>query len=225
MAYESTLAPLDFPITKSRVRATSQAILCFEKKEPVYGIPVTEVTYTCFTELDGALPKWTMNSRGVSQLMYLSTMRKAFDRSIDIDARSLAEVEDTITQHDGNPGSYTVEESEIIGQGMHAFDFFGVSGDAKKLPMQSPLVAAKIVHTKESKVAWGFASGFVRAGPEQVLAYMWATGSRSLDMVSTLEKSVDEEPNEHNKVLYVRKKLSTIDDRDFISRMVRSTRP
>ncbi|GMH74562.1 hypothetical protein TL16_g06498 [Triparma laevis f. inornata] len=78
----------NFPIGagKNYVRATSAAFWRYERLPMFDGVPQTRVTWCQQLNLNGFIPKFVTNSRVVQTLEYLSTMRKKFDRSLEIDA-------------------------------------------------------------------------------------------------------------------------------------------
>ena len=77
-----------FPVGagKGFVRASSGTFWKFERLPEVRGYPQTRVTYVQQVDLKGFIPALVMNSRVVQSLEFLSTMRKTFDNSLEIDA-------------------------------------------------------------------------------------------------------------------------------------------
>jgi len=76
------------------------------------------------------------------------------------------------------------------------------------------LFVAKNIAAKNDYHAWGWASTTVRATPKEVLAYMWDTLGRSKRRADDLEKSVDERVNDHNMLVYNKKKTPKVSERE-----------
>jgi hypothetical protein len=55
-----------------------------------------------------------------------------------------------------------------------------------------------------------------------VLAYVWSIESRDKMEPDDLEKEIDEKPNNHNQLVYIKKQMpaATISNRDFLARMI-----
>jgi hypothetical protein len=143
-------------------------------------------------------------------------MRKHFDQSSAIDAASNARLVAVFENHDD---PYTGAEEKILRAGLSAFVAV-MASNAKDLSMASPSTTAKVAYETGSSYAMGMATTTVRASPAAVLAFRWdAINSRASRQADDLERSVDEEPNGHNKLVYVHKKTpKAIDDRDFLGR-------
>jgi len=216
VVYEPT-GSREFPPSHSLVRGTTAAHTVYERRQPVGGLPQTRVTWTNQTDLGGLIPKSVVNSGAVRQLMYLSTMRKFFDKSLDIDGVTRARNVEMITGHSNET---TEEEERILAEEeKHFADFKEMK--AKVVKMKSPLARAEVAFQSGDKHAWGWATATVRATPEEVLAFNWDTMMRSARREDDLEKSVDEERNGHNQLVYVKKRTpKIIADRDFLGRVV-----
>ena len=78
----------DFPVGggKDFVRASSKSYYKYERLPEIEGIPQTRVTWCVQVDLKGLIPKALMNLKTSQTLGFLSTMRKKFDKSMDIDA-------------------------------------------------------------------------------------------------------------------------------------------
>jgi len=217
VAYESVEHD-DFPLNPSYVRGTSTAYWEYEKLQPVGGLPQTRVTYTPQIDLGGLIPKSVVNSGAVGQLMYLSTMRKRFDKSLEVDGATRALNVEIIMGHVGV--EYTAAEQSACIDGEYFFDLF--SGlTAKALNMESPLTKAEIVFKKKDSHAWGRATTTVRARPEEVLAFTWDTMRRTEQKEDDVEKAVVEHVSDHNVLVYNKKRTpKIISDRDFLGRVV-----
>ncbi|GMI36384.1 hypothetical protein TeGR_g14709 [Tetraparma gracilis] len=133
-------------------------------------------------ELDfgGVIPKRVQNRQGVGQLMYLSKMRKRFDRSLELDGKKRGELVKRIRRHGRDGVEYSEEEEKIVAEGKTWFK-----------------------------------------APEEVLPYVWDTKSRDKTRPDDLEKEIDEQPNDHNQLVFNKKQTpAAIANRDFLGRMV-----
>jgi hypothetical protein len=83
----SSLDSVDFPVNPSWRRATNVVYNVYEKL-PEGAQGTTKVTWTQQIDMKLRLPKWVAKRAGPALLQHLSKMRKQFDRSLDIDARS-----------------------------------------------------------------------------------------------------------------------------------------
>jgi len=217
VGYKS-LEHADFPLRPQYVRATSRAMWVYETVQQAGNTPQTRVTYSCQIDLGGVIPKLFVNRGAVSQLAYLSTMRQQFDKSMEINEGVRARNVDMIMGHDG--AEYSEEENRILAEGEQRFaDFQDMK--VKNLKMASPLTTAKIAYKSGDMHAWGWAATTARASPEEVLAFMWDTMRRSTRREDDLEKSVEEQANGHNMLVYNKKRSPKIlSDRDFLGRCV-----
>jgi len=185
----------EFPLGSSKhVRGQSLSFWEYERLAPQAGVPQTRVTYVIKIDLKGSIPKFIVNSKAVSYLMYLSSMRMRFDKSMEIDAASRAAHVESIAGEGG--GGYTEEENEIVEWGVNLFNLFDAM-KTKKIKLPSPLASARIGFSADSSDthAWGWGSTTVRARPKEVLAFLWDTRSRAIRSKDDLEKSVDEQVN------------------------------
>lgn len=72
----------------------------YERLPEANGNPQIRVTYITQTDLRGLIPKALVNSKMVSQLKFLSDMRKKFDKSLEVDAGRRAEITSMIKQEE-----------------------------------------------------------------------------------------------------------------------------
>ena len=115
---------------------------------------------------------------------------------------------------------YTPEEVEILKIGNGRFSVLD-GGGGKYLKMVSTLTKAKLLYKPGDKHAVGWASTTVRASSQEAMAFVWDTEARCKARPDDLEKSVEEEPNQHNKLVYNCKETpNIIDDRDFLGRAI-----
>ncbi|GMI33215.1 hypothetical protein TeGR_g6242 [Tetraparma gracilis] len=213
---ESCLAER-YPTRPGIVRASVTTLEKFERLDPVGEIPQTRVTWTQQPDMGGLIPSQAVRGAAVGQMMYVSKMRKFFDKSPAIDAASSMRLVTMIQNHDA---PYTEKEEEILRTGVSHISMFEAQKGAE-LKMLSPSTMAKIAYEKGSSFAFGYATTTVRASPEEVLADQWDLLKRAGRAADDLEKCVDEEPSGHNKLIYIRKKTpDAIDNRDFLGRAV-----
>ncbi|GMI22558.1 hypothetical protein TeGR_g10182 [Tetraparma gracilis] len=189
----------EFPERKEYLRASSTGVLKYKEEAEVGGCPQTKVTWIQQLDLGGAIPKWVQNRQGVGNLMYLSTMRKRFDKSPAIDTASNLRLVTMIQNHDE---PYTEIEEEILRVGVSHFSTFD-SQKGKELKMASTLTQAKIAFEKGDGHAWGWAKTTVKASPEHVLAHVLDYYRRSKDTSKEVERSM-KVVNDHNRELYQR---------------------
>jgi hypothetical protein len=83
----SSVDSVDFAVNPSWTRATNVVCNVYEKL-PEGAQGTTKATWTQQMDMKMRLPKWFAKRAGPAQVEYLSKMRKQFDRSSDIDARS-----------------------------------------------------------------------------------------------------------------------------------------
>ena len=208
----------DFLPNPSFVRATTKVSWAYEKLRPVGGVPQTRVAFTQQISLGGVIPTFVANGQAVNQLMYLSTMRRKFDKSLEIDGAVRAQNVGLIADH---MEQYSEEENALLEEGeKHFADFKEMK--AKSLKMSSPLTTGEIAFKKKDSHAWGRSTTTVRARPEEVLAFLWDTMRRSARREDDVEKSAEEQVNGHNMLVYNKKRApnNIIADRDFLSRVV-----
>jgi len=216
VSYQSVEHP-DFPHNPNYVRATSAASWVYETMPPVGSVPQTRVTYTFQVDMGGAIPKFVINGQGVSTLMYLSTMRKRFDRSAEIDATTRKMHSDVIASRSE---VYSEEETKILDKGLGYFAAFDRMKGIRKIIMGSSLTTGRIAFNARDTNGWGWASTVVRAGRKEVLSWVWDTHSRATRRDDDLERSTDDRPNDHSFSVYIKKKIALIRNRDFLARCV-----
>jgi len=207
----------DFPLNPSLVRGTTTAHYEYEKLQEVGGLPQTSLTYTQQISLGGIVPKFVVNGQAVNQLVYLSAMRKRFDKSLEIDNGSKRLDMAMISNSDDE---YSEAENSIVEDGKKLFaEFEGMK--AKHLKMKSSLTRAKLAFKDGDRHAWGWATTSVRTSPSEALAYLWNTHRKNAQRKNDLEKNVEERPNDHNVLMYRKRKTpSAIADRDVLYRII-----
>jgi hypothetical protein len=208
----------DYPSNPGRyVRGSMAALNVYEKLPPVDGVPQTRVSWTQTVNLGGFVPKRFANKLAPAMIVHLSKLRLKFDKSWELDISSRQRTVDMIRSH---ATEYDREELDIITKKRRDFVLFA-GEKVKKLKMKSPLAVGKIALTVGDSHAWGWASTIVRGSPEDVMAFTWNTMSRGKRRDDDLEKAIDQAPNDHNQLIYSRKKTpKIISDRDFLGRTI-----
>jgi len=148
-----------FQERKEYLRA-SVTSTCKYKQEAEFGAtPQTRVTYTVQVDVGGNIPRKVADRGGVGTLMILSRMRKAFDKSAEIDAASSLRMASMIRAHEGE---YT--EAEIVGidAGKDRLKMFERM-KTKNLKTESPSTEAEVAFEDNDSHAWGRATTTVRA--------------------------------------------------------------
>ncbi|GMI27852.1 hypothetical protein TeGR_g10416 [Tetraparma gracilis] len=107
----------DFPERKEYLRASSTVMVKYKQEAEVGEVPQTKVTWTQQVDLGGVIPKWAQNRQGVGQLMYLSLMRKRFDRSLELDGKKREELVKMIRRHGRDGVEYSEEEEKMVAEG------------------------------------------------------------------------------------------------------------
>jgi hypothetical protein len=208
----------EFPINPNYMRATATSYWKFERLPKFHGVDQTRATFVEKADMKGAILKSVVNAMAVTELMYLSRAREKLDKSLKIDAAGRARMVDMINSH---TTAYTERENQIVDQGLGNFaQFLGLR--AKNLKMPSPATSAKMSFMDGDSHAWGYARTVVRETPKVILAGIFDTFSRANTYSDTLEKAVDDAPNDHNQLVYVLKKspASAVANRDFLTRNV-----
>jgi hypothetical protein len=208
---------VNYPVNPKHVRAKAFAHFSYEKLEPIGEIPQTRVTYVQALDMGGIIPKRVASKGAVSQLMNLNAMRERFDKSAEIDAASRARIVAMINKH---ADAYSAEENKVIEDGLENFKMFE-GQNAKDFDMRLRTVKAKLAYKTGDRIACGWASSVVRASKKGALAYIWDPDKRSSRRNDDLERSVDETPNDHNQLIYLKKKMKRpLRDREFLSRIL-----
>jgi len=166
-----------FQERKEYLRASVTSTCKYMQEAEFGATPQTRVTYTVQVDLGGRIPKWVQNRQGVGQLMYvrvqllssnspnlprsryLSSMRKRFDKSAEIDAASSLRMASMIRAHEGD---YTDEEIVGIDTGKDRLKMFERM-KTKNLKTESPSTEAKVAFEDNDSHAWGRATTTVRA--------------------------------------------------------------
>ena len=226
VAYEST-EHTEFQVMPKFERIYSLALCKYEKLDPVEGARQTKVTYTQAVEIGGRMLKTEANEFAGNRLMQLSTTRKLFDKSVVIDRLRRERFAQTLTSSMVKfKERYSDYEKEILKRGGAYFLLFEREFERERkksivLTMATPQVSAKMTHTSGDNFAWGWTSGMIRAEAEEVLAFMWDFRRRTGILADDLEKNADEEPNNHNLLLYIKKRIpKPFDHRDTLSRII-----
>ena len=201
------------PIRVSETRFEEQLVAggAFPQTKVVsqFTIGATTAGRLLSSEEDERALKWTTR--------HLSEMRRCFDKSPLFDKVRRSKFVKIVRR---NTEVYTAEEQELIESGMGHFALFE-GQRAKTLTMQPPTTKGKIVYSAGDAKAWGWSSAVVRSSAAEVLAYMWDSLSRAGVKEDDLEMSVDEAPNAHNQLFYLKKRTpAIIANREFLVRIL-----
>ncbi|GMI22418.1 hypothetical protein TeGR_g13348, partial [Tetraparma gracilis] len=210
----------DFLERKEYLRASCTGICTYKQEAEVGKIPQTKVTWTQQLDLGGRIPKWAQNRQGVGTLMYLSKMRERFDQSLELEGKKRGELVKMIRRHGRDGVEYSEEEEKIMAEGKTWFKAFdGLK--SKDVAMRSPQSKGKVAYEKGDSRVWGWSTATLRASPEELLAYVWDTKSRQQMSSDDLEREIDEKPNAHNQLVFIKKQMpAVISNRDFLGRAV-----
>ena len=209
IAYEHNPDNLLFPERNSmfmRDGNSSTVHYSLEQMPSVGLVPQTRVTFTQVVNLGGAVPKWAVTRQGGKQLMYLSTMRKLFDKSPERDlavSAQLAEVVFKGYDHYGSQydeGEHTEEDKKQIASMMSTIERFHdeCSDDQKDVKMRLLVANANInpweaIACSDGASCWGRYNASISCGESFARIEVSATPAHifALYMDSRQEKSSD----------------------------------
>ena len=159
----------------------------------------------------------TEEERVFSATKHFSELRTSFDKSVEIDK---GEREKFCGVVKAEKEKYDENEEEALKEGLKMFSHFeGLRATTVK--MGSPITISKVALEAGDSAAWGWAYGIVRADAIEILAYLQDTMRRAGMRADDIEKTVDEMPNNHNRLIYNKKRTPKgIDDRDFLGRQM-----
>jgi len=192
-----------------KAKVTSQ--MRFEKLPPIGTIPQTKVSYYSQADMGGRLPHFAVNGAIVGHLMYLSRMRKLFDKSLDIDRAKRLEFIDMV-EHGVEQVYLDKEDDMIEAGGVRLRDF--EAGSKKSVKSNSPLVTFEVARTAGETVQSGRAKAIIRAPIHDVLAFQWNSDARNQRKADTLKKKYVR-ADDHYRIEYVLKKAKFVKNRDF----------
>ncbi|GMI35861.1 hypothetical protein TeGR_g6190, partial [Tetraparma gracilis] len=162
----------EFPERKEYLRMSATIMVKYKQEAEVGGVPQTKVTYTLQVDVGGVIPKWVQNRQGVGKLMFLSKLRKRFDRSLELDVTQMEELVEMIRRHRRDGVEYSKEEEKIMAEGRTWFKAFdGLK--SKDVAMRSPQTKGKVAYKRGDSRRWGWSTATVRASPNEVLAFVW----------------------------------------------------
>ena len=216
IVYTSVAHP-DYPVTSKFVRAQTQTYWRGERLPPIAGVERTKITFYQKVQLGGIIPNRMLSGLAVQNLMFMSRLRKNFDKSWELDKVNNEAVVRTVLDAESSD-CYTKEENEVISHGKAFLRVFENNPTLKKVPANSPTVRNDVAFNKNDPLVWGRSTTHVRAKKEQVLAFMWNTDARCRWSDTDLERSILEVVNGHCIVSYLCKKgLGKTPPRDAVS--------
>ena len=199
------------------IRATMHSMLLFERLEAVGGLPRTKVIYWAQVNLGGSIPKTFVNMQVANNLMHLSEMRMFFDKSALIDQAS----RDSIVLKMRENQDYTIPEQKQIDDGLSKLTEFDSLPNKNNVGSASPLAKSEVAQKDGERNAYGKVSTVIRASPEQIIAYQMDFMAGHLRKAETINKRIIEEPNSHNKLVYMIKVIpGPVSNRDLVMRFV-----
>jgi hypothetical protein len=230
---ESTLKDTDeYKLNSKYIRCISYDHWTYEKLDPLgtSNISQTKITKTALVDILGSMPKWLANANVSKQLSYLSMMRTKFDKSDIIDYTSVNKQIAIIRSHKDNPNSnYTADETGMVDSSLRNFDVFESGTERYSRTLVRPLntthnnTTARIAFEQDDPVAWGWSTTIVTASSIEVIALLRDTFSRFSAHSTDLDKCVDEEPSDHNRLVYHRTEsthLGLVSEREHLNRVI-----
>ncbi|GMH92016.1 hypothetical protein TrST_g565 [Triparma strigata] len=175
---------------KKYARASSNAFWKYERLHEVKGIPQTRVTYSLQADLKGLIPVFIANFKITSTLAALSTMRKKFEKSVEVDASNRAVIAQKIKEKGESGGAEALAKFEALYRERTGWQRPSRSFGKVDCKLLSELVSAK---------TWGSNSLQIRGGLHDIAAFIWDFGSRanmeiSRDVERSFEKEVGDRP-------------------------------
>ncbi|GMH61177.1 hypothetical protein TL16_g03202 [Triparma laevis f. inornata] len=179
----------NFPIGagKNYVRGSSAAFWKYERLPEIEGIPQTSIMYCAQVDLKGLIPKAVADARASKFLQAVSRMRKKFDRSLGIDAGRRAALVQIISRENflnEDLGESAQEQFEKLFE-----ERKGCERPSWRFGMADSLVFAE----RFGGHAWGRTFITIRAGVEEVAAFIWDYGSRTnMEISKDIERTFEE---------------------------------
>ena len=220
--------------SRKYVRVINFTQMVFKKLPPRDGLPQTSIEFTATAGFGAGVPQWMMARSSKSQLMYLSEMRKYFDRSLDVDRAVRVKNVAMIRRH-AETAVYTEAENRVLEVAIERLGMFlHLEGDKKgeaRVGSEEHIVSDEGALTVEklqlgdvgiNRAAWGYASTVVQANSDEILAWVWDMNSRTSRKATVVEMTTEESPNEHNFLAYYRgvSGVAYVADRDFLTRTI-----
>ena len=147
------------PVKDKYVRASASNLFEYKKLPPLGAVPQTRVTFVAQVDVGGNVPRRLADRGGAGRLMNVSRMRRAFNKSAEIDAASGLRLASMIRAHEGD---YTDEEIVGIDTGKDRLKMFERM-KTKNLKTESPSTEAEVAFEDNDSHAWGRATTTVRA--------------------------------------------------------------
>ena len=192
----------------------------YEELQSIGAVKQTRVLFFVQSELGQGVSDEDTVSFTQNNLMHLSFMRKAFDRSAEVDASLRSSFTLGIAR---NNETYTDFETGVLKLGTElSAEFDSLPPDQRiKEKSGSPLILFEVASELKGKTGrLARTSTNVRAPLLEVLAYLWQSKSRNIDQ-DTLEHTYLEETSNHSKLEYILKEVPSLQSkRDFLSRSV-----
>ncbi|GMI36542.1 hypothetical protein TeGR_g13381, partial [Tetraparma gracilis] len=207
---------VDYGANLKVVRGKVTAVCRFK---PINDGTQCEVTLVQHGDAGGFVPERVMVAKIPQALSGMAEMRGFFQRDDAIDDAERSELAFIIKAKNE---VYTDVENAVVDR---VRDQLGEIPDSSFEKIESPdhIVEMGIYHK-------GGKNGIPRAStvldedictPEEALAYVWDVKSRAKASLDDLEKEIDEQPNDHNQLVFNKKQTpAVIANRDFLGRAV-----
>jgi hypothetical protein len=178
-----------FPLNSKHIRAHAFTLFKFERCERSDGNK-TKVTFFQRPDLAGIIPLQTVNYLASIPLMLLSTMRKCFDRSEEINKfendKVVKEMKLLSNNEVDNEYEYDAEETALLEEGEEELKKSANYDDVALLNGMSNL--ASLSTDKHEK--WIMVTTEVRGSAEQVLAHLWHFEGREMRTSTDVKREV-----------------------------------
>jgi hypothetical protein len=218
----------EFPPVPNYLRGQQMAFIMYEALPPIFDdVPQTRVTYIQQADLGGYIPRYFVNSQGAKRMLWISEMRKAFDKSAALEEKQSKLVGGMIKERmkkGNNATEYTKEAKAVIETGEKFFDGFRNNKRSAKVKGDAVGIASEIMD--RDGLQWGKSEGVIRAKKEDVLGWMWNSDDRHRWGPSDIERRVLETKCDHHQTTYRCLKLTEEAKhgksvpRDFVSEAV-----
>ena len=207
----------EFPDVKNVIRGKASSLTRFEKLPDIGNIPQTKMTYFGHFDLSGNLPKKAIKKAIPGGLMPVERLRRKLDKTFEIDQANQRAYLDKMDDY--LKDSYSITETAQINSSLGRLHEFDELTNKKFIPSETPYMSSEIAYKKGDRSIFGKATAIVRANPRNIIAYQWDFLSRKSRKATTLNKKVIEEPNGHNRLLYLEQVVpSPLSNRDLVLR-------
>ncbi|GMH94195.1 hypothetical protein TL16_g12834 [Triparma laevis f. inornata] len=166
----------EHPRDPNIVYGSSRSIWEYERLPDVEGVPQTRVLFVARVDVAGSVPNFVMNRLVKGFAKSMTNMRKKFDKSLEIDATRSAAIKQMIEQEEfgGNESA----------EGMKLFEALSEERKGCFRPSRSFGLADSMLETSGNQ-AWGRSHLTCRASVEEVAAFLWNFGGRTMKEINS----------------------------------------